>query len=229
MDGSPPESFVRARCEVRSLYAPRVADPSWDTSHTAYADAAAWFVRTTTSVDGRWDRPALGVWTVRDLVGHTSRALLTVESYLGVPADSVRLSSPAAYVTAALASIGDPDAVAQRGRDAGAALGEAVPQAVAGIAERVLARVAVAGPEDVVGTPVGGMRLVDYLPTRTFELTVHTSDLCAALGLAPDVPASAGEASLRLLADLAVTTGRAGPLLRAATGRGGLPPGFSVL
>ena len=73
------------------------------------------------------------------------------------------------------------------------------------------------------------MRLADYLPTRTFELTVHTSDLCAALDLSLDVPTSAGEVSLALLADLAVTTGRTGPLLRAATGRGALPPDFSVL
>ena len=33
--------------------------------------------------DDQWDLPGLGVWTVRDLAGHTARAILTVENYLG--------------------------------------------------------------------------------------------------------------------------------------------------
>lgn len=204
-------------------------DPSWDSSRAAFTDAADWFVRTAACADGRWEATGLGVWTVRDLVGHTSRALLTVERYLAEPADAVQLGSPGAYVAAAMASVGAADAVAQRGRDAGAALGPAPAQEVAAIAQRVLQHVDAAGPDDVVGTPVGGMRLSAYLPTRTFELTVHTSDLCAALDLPLDVPPSAAEASVLLVCDLAVRSGQAGPLLRAATGRGGLPPGFSVL
>jgi hypothetical protein len=68
-----------------------------------------------------------------------------------------------------------------------------------------------------------------YLPTRTFELAVHTADLATALGLPPDVPATAAAQALHLVADLAVADGLAGPLLLAATGRPGLPAGFSVL
>lgn len=204
-------------------------EPSWDATRRAFDEAAAWFVRTTADGQGRESGPALGVWTVRDLVGHTSRALLTVEAYLARPADAVELTSPGDYLRTALASIGDPEAVAQRGRDAGAALGDPVPAAVAAIAQRVSARLDAAGPEDLVGTPVGGMRLADYLPTRTFELTVHTCDLRAALGLALDVPAAAAEASLRLVAELAAHGGGAGPLLLAATGRTALPAGFTVL
>ena len=34
------------------------------------------------------------------------------------------------------------------------------------------------------------MRLSDYLPTRTFELAVHTADLAAVLGVPPDVTAT---------------------------------------
>ena len=30
----------------------------------------------------RWERPGLGEWDIRALVGHTSRSLLTVEIYL---------------------------------------------------------------------------------------------------------------------------------------------------
>ena len=74
------------------------------------------------------------------------------------------------------------------------------------------------------------MRLQDYLPTRTFELAVHTSDLASALGvLPPEVPATAAAQALAVVAGLAVTEGHAGTLLLAATGRRGLPAGFSVL
>jgi hypothetical protein len=71
--------------------------------------------------------------------------------------------------------------------------------------------------------------LADYLPTRTFELTVHTADLANALGVPSDPPESAALQALYLVADLAVSQARVGPLLLAATGRAGLPAGFSVL
>ena len=81
---------------------------------------------------------------------------------------------------------------------------------------------------ELVTTIAGGMRLADYLPTRTFELAVHTADLAVALGSPPDVPPTAAAQALAIVAGLAVADGRAGPLLLAATGRP-VPPGFSVL
>ena len=51
----------------------------------AFTDAASWFTPTAAHAYGRYDEAALGVWSVRDLIGHTSRALLTVESYLASP------------------------------------------------------------------------------------------------------------------------------------------------
>jgi len=62
-----------------------------------------------------------------------------------------------------------------------------------------------------------------------FELAVHTTDLATALGVPSDVPATAAAQALHVVADLAVAAGLAGPLLLAATGRPGLPAGFSVL
>ena len=73
------------------------------------------------------------------------------------------------------------------------------------------------------------MRLADYLPTRTFELTVHTADLALALGERINAPSTAAAQALALVADLALTDGTAGQLLLLATGRSGLPAGFSVL
>jgi len=201
---------------------------SWGNSRAAFTDAAGWFVRTAALVGDRWDRPGLGEWDVRALVGHTSRALATVETYLARPAAAADVASAPDYFRATRAAAADP-AVTARGRDAGTALGSDPAAAVAQLAARVLALVATHDGTALVTTIAGGMRLADYLPTRTFELAVHTADLATALGVPLDVPATAAAQALNILADLALTGGLAGPLLLAATGRPGLPAGFSVL
>src|SRR5919206_3859297 len=106
---------------------------SWDDSRQAFTAAAQWFVGTAALVGDRWARPGLGEWDVRALVGHTSRSLLTVEAYLARPAAAVELTSPGDYVRATRVVAADP-AVAARGRDAGAALGDDPAAAVAGVA-----------------------------------------------------------------------------------------------
>jgi hypothetical protein len=201
---------------------------AWADSRVAFTDAAEWFVRTTAAVGDRWQQPALGEWDVRALVGHTSRSFLTVETYLARPAEVVEVASTADYfrVTRALAA---GPAVAARGRDAGEALGADPTAAVAQIAERVLQLVEDQDGTALVTTIAGGMRLADYLPTRTFELAVHTADLATALAIPPDVPPRPAAQALGIVGELAAAGGLAGPLLLAATGRPGLPPGFSVL
>ncbi|MBO0846027.1 MAG: maleylpyruvate isomerase N-terminal domain-containing protein [Nocardioides sp.] len=176
----------------------------------------------------RWDRPGLGEWDVRALVGHTSRSFLTVESYLDRPASSIEISSPADYVRATRSVAAGP-AVAERGREAGDALGADPTAAVAEIARRVLALIDTLDGSEWVTTLVGGMRLADYLPTRSFELAVHTADLATALGEPLDVPTTAATQALQIITDLAITDGLAGPLMLAATGRPGLPEGYSLV
>jgi uncharacterized protein (TIGR03083 family) len=201
---------------------------SWDDSRMAFTDAARWFVRTAALVGDRWTAPGLGEWNVRALVGHTSRSLLTVETYLARPAAVVDVPSARDYFRATRATAADP-AVATRGWEAGNALGPDPADAVAQIAARVLPVAAAQDGTELVTTIAGGMRLGDYLPTRTFELAVHTADLATALGLPLDIPATAAAQALHIVAELAVTDGLAGRLLLAATGRPGLPAGFSVL
>jgi uncharacterized protein (TIGR03083 family) len=203
-------------------------DSPWTTSCRAFGDAAEWFVAVAAMAAGRWTEPGLGEWDVRSLVGHTSRALLTVETYLARPAEVVEVGSTAEYYRATRAAAAGPD-VAARGRAAGEALGTDPAAAVAEIAARVVPLVAACEGTEVVTTIAGGMRLADYLPTRSFELVVHTADLAAALGQASEPPPVPAAQAFDLVAQLAVTDGRATALLRAATGREGLPPGFSVL
>ncbi len=204
-------------------------DFSWDDSCRSFADAAEWFVRTTALVGARWNEPGLGDWDVRALVGHTSRSFLTVETYLDRPAQVVEVASAAEYFRATTAAAADA-AVAARGREAGTALGADPAATVTQIAARVVDLVDTKDGTELVTTIVGGMRLADYLPTRTFELTVHTADLATALGVSPDdVPPTAARQALGIVSDLAVAGNLAGTLLLAATGRPRVPSGFSVL
>src|SRR5215211_6849481 len=136
---------------------------SWEESRRAFADAAEWFVRTVALAGDRWDRPGLGEWDVRALVGHTSRSFLTVEMYLARPAAAVEVASAADYFRATRAAAADP-AVAARGRDAGTALGRDPAAAVAEVAARVVPLVDAQNGTELVTTIAGGMQLRDYLP-----------------------------------------------------------------
>ncbi|MEB0200389.1 maleylpyruvate isomerase N-terminal domain-containing protein [Cryobacterium sp. 10I1] len=211
---------------------------SWNESRAAYRDAAGWFAGTTATITDQWERVALGEWTVRDLVGHTSRSLLTVESYLAAGREvsvdpehppAVEIASAVDYYGVIGVGAGDPAAVAERGRAAGRALGAEPAVSVAGIVGRVLAEVDRATGDEFVLTPFGGMLLADYLPTRVFELAVHGCDLAASLGIPPTVPESAVSIAVHLLGDLAVRGGKGPELLLAGTGRGPLTDRFSVL
>src|SRR5205807_5821776 len=103
----------------------------------AYEVAAELFVNTVEQVGPtQWEQPGLGVWTVRDLVGHTSRALLTVEMYLAEPAAQREVMQPVDYFPRAQAGRADPASVAARGRAAGVALGPDPTTAVRDIAVR---------------------------------------------------------------------------------------------
>ena len=154
--------------------------------------------------------------------------MLTVEAYVARRAESVAVDSAAGYFRAAGALAAGPEVTA-RGREAGDALGTDPAAAVAEVAARVVPLVEACDGTEVVTTIVGGMRLADYLPTRTFELVVHTADLSAALGVPADIPATAAAQALRLVGELAVDRHVAAPLLLAVTGRQGLPPGFTIL
>jgi uncharacterized protein (TIGR03083 family) len=192
----------------------------------AFTAAAATFRGTVAHVGDRWDQPGLGEWTVRDLVGHTSRSLVTVEEYLDAEPGAIEVESAVGYYSAV--SHIAPASVVERGRAAGVALGDDPEGFLAALDARVQARVASAPDDAYVATAAGGMRLIDYLPTRTFELVVHTADLAVAL----DVVGTPGDeiaSAWRLAGQLAHGHGAAADVLLALTGRRTLPEGFSVL
>jgi uncharacterized protein (TIGR03083 family) len=196
----------------------------------AFREAAEFFVQVVEQApEDRWDSPGLGVWTVRDLVGHTLRALTTVEEYSAMPAAQVEVQGPVDYFQRGL-SIRDVHAqIAQRGREVGQALGDRPADVVRETARRVLAGLERVPDGAILSVPMGGMRLMDYLPTRIFELTIHTLDLGAALGKDLKPPAAPMGITLHLLADLALSSGSGPALALAVTGHRRLPQGFSLL
>ena len=176
-----------------------------------------------------WERPGLGEWDIRALVGHTSNALSTVLAYLDTPASAEDVQSPEQYYAALntymAASSGE---IAERGRQAGQRLGDEPATAVADLLSEVLARLADEA-DPLVTTRAGGMRLSSYLPTRTFELVVHSLDIAAAANIPFAPPADALAETAALAARIACALGNGPQLLRAMTARASLPTGFSVL
>jgi uncharacterized protein (TIGR03083 family) len=184
------------------------------------------FVEVVGEIDaGSWESHGLGEWTVRDLVGHASRAMLTIELYLARQSGEIAIGDAVAYLLGAGQAVeAARESVAQRGRDAGAALGAEPAVTVREIAERVIALVERTADDATCVTPFGTITLGDYIETRSFELTVHTLDCCQALGIAPpDELAGAVTACLGLLAEAIGETPKAAEVLLALTGRRSLP------
>ncbi|MEJ2860931.1 maleylpyruvate isomerase N-terminal domain-containing protein [Actinomycetospora flava] len=179
-----------------------------------------------------WDRPGLGEWDLRALVGHTSRSFVTVLTYLERPADTEDIDSPEGYYALLPSMTGeglDQAAVAQRGRDAGAALGDDPAAAFTALAGRAVAAARAADPDALIASIAGGLRVASYVPTRTVELVVHGHDIAAATGLEVAFTDHTITQVATVLARTGVRLGHGRLLLDALTGRAPLPPGFSVV
>lgn len=199
-------------------------------TRAVYLSATHGFLELVEQVPGTaWALPALGVWDVRGLVGHASRALTTVGSYLGGPETGKRVDGPVEYYLAVRGST-TPESIAQRGRETGDALGIDPARAVREMVGRVTSLLGNTPDDALIASPAGTMVLIDYLPTRTFELAVHGLDLARALGVEPPsslMPAVA--ASLELAGAIGARLPTAPELLLLLTGRSGLPGPLSVV
>ena len=193
-----------------------------------FAEAARWVESLVQRIDD-WGAPGVGDWTMRALVGHTSRSLLTVEAYIDAPADKITVESPEAYYSIVAAQTGtDQHAVFERGVASGEALGGDPAFALSEIVERCIPLVE-AAPDRAITKAAGGMMLSTYLPTRTFELVVHGLDIAAAAGITTSAPEGPLTGALTLAARLAILHGHGQRLLLTLTGRTELGSGFSVL
>jgi uncharacterized protein (TIGR03083 family) len=199
-------------------------------SKEAFRQAALFFADTVAKISpSQWDESALGVWTVRDLVGHTSASFARVIEFSQQRADQVDVASAAQHYHVSLSVEGVDDAIAERGRVAGRGLGNDVTATMTAAIEQALAVLEATPDNSIIVYPNGGIKLEHYLETRVLELTVHTLDILAATGIEIEPPREALSCTLHLLADLAVDSGAGGQLALLFTGRGKTPDRFSVL
>ncbi len=213
--------------------APGTRVPSGLNSRHTYQAAAATFADLAARVSAtQLAGPGLGDWSVRELLGHiVSSGLSPVSPYDGQQPD---LAAPSAYFAvlnaASLEEIQSVNALTtQNARKIGLELGEDPGPVVSRRVETAMSALKNVDDEDLVATPVGSMRLRDWLPTRTLELVVHSSDIAVATGLEVDFPADALSESAALVARGAAVIGAGLPVLQALTGRDPLPAGFSMV
>ncbi|GAC1407640.1 MAG: maleylpyruvate isomerase N-terminal domain-containing protein [Mycobacterium sp.] len=179
----------------------------------------------------RWDGPGLGDWDLRSLVGHASRSLITVSTYLKQPAEREDISSPQEYyATMNPAALGlAPAGIVERGRQAGRDLGDDPAATVDGLVSRVLGELSGAGDPLITVIGGAGIRLRMYLPTRTFELAVHALDTARAVGISFALPTDVLNEATGLASRIGVAEGYGETVLLALTGRAELPPAFSIV
>jgi uncharacterized protein (TIGR03083 family) len=200
--------------------------------NTVFISAAKAFAELVHELPGSgWDGPGLGDWDLRALVGHASRSLITVSTYLKTPASQEDVTSAHDYyakIRHYASNVVAAD-IADRGRQAGRDLGPDPAATVDGLVDRVLRDLEGAG-DPLIGVIGGlGIRLSNYLPTRTFELAVHGLDITRASGVAFTLPGEVLDQATLLASRVATAIGQAEPVLLALTGRTTLPVPFSVV
>jgi uncharacterized protein (TIGR03083 family) len=201
------------------------------TSATDFETAAHSFLDLVAEVKvSPWGEPALGVWDVRSLVGHTARAISTVEQYLlADPASEVTVPDAEEYYVHVFTDYTDNDAIAARGVEAGKVLSENSGAEFEATLGRALALIKENGPDRVVAIGPIGIPLGEYLRTRVFELVVHAMDIARATNQEHGVPAEVVADVADLAARAAVRKGDGEAILFALTGRRPLRPRYSIL
>lgn len=177
----------------------------------------------------QWAQQGLGVWDVRGLVGHASRAILTVENYLEADEPgTVSIADAVSYYTELAGQFTD-DGIAERGVEAGAWLGDHPVAVLREALERTEALIAEQPPLRIISIGGMGIPFQQYLRTRVLELVVHTLDICEATGISHKLPETAISDTAALASRIAVARGHGREVLFALTGRGELPSGFSIV
>ena len=148
-----------------------------------------------------WGAPALGQWNVAQLVAHTVRATTRVPAYLQEPVSGPPQVDRVAYFR--YDATAEAPAIAQRAIDEAAAVApQQLPEAFAAGHAATMAAATDAGPDHVLFTIMGAMRLDEYLATRVLEVVVHHMDLRAALELPPTSDPGAARMVMEILEGL---------------------------
>jgi hypothetical protein len=175
-----------------------------------YEQAIEYYLRILDEVaPDQWAIPARGEVTVREVAAQGSRPLTTTREFISALGDKVELHGPLGYF------IGTPprdavslEASAQRGREALARFQVDNPAAVARRLANESLEVVRAAPDDAIaGTQLGGMYVIDYLPSRTMEITTCAAEIAEAIGSADMPSIEVQRAVTSLLCDVAIARG----------------------
>ncbi len=194
-----------------------------DVKENFYTAADLFESTVSTIPEAKWDLPGLGNWSIRSLVGHGLRAMTTVLEYQGKQSNTSspnQIHDPAGYFLAA--NIDDPEvtnAIEKRGVQAGLELGANPLEKISEAVLQVKGFVRGAPLDLPMVTRMGEMTLATYLPTRTFELSVHSTDLATALGEDLVLPESLYFEVISILAHIARQKGGGTDLVKFLTGR----------
>jgi uncharacterized protein (TIGR03083 family) len=166
----------------------------------------------------QWQQPGLGVWTVRELAAHALRSFTLIAEYSASdPSAPIDAADAVGYYRAIFVNdhAAIHAAVAERGRQSGAALGDEPAAAIRERVREVMSLLPNLSDDQSCVTPFGNIRLIDYLHTRLVELVVHGLDLCRAIGRPLDAPVVAVTVAMQPLLDF----GDPRRMLLAITGR----------
>ena len=190
----------------------------------ALLEAGAALVEVAASIGARQlDRPATEAWTLRELVAHAARGLLTIEATVAAPVDAStrHLESATAYFAVVMSIPQVNDGIEQRARDAASAVGDDPGAYVRDALARVTPIVETTSLDREVQHAAGRLRFEDYLVTRIVELTLHTADVQLGIEVPvafPEAPSAIARDALvplvgrvDALAVACALTGRAGP------------------
>ena len=196
---------------------------------SAFRESIQQFVEVVERVpSGAWDRPGLGEWSIRELVGHVVGVIDGAVADTG-HAESMAAEGAAAYYVQAMSSPRVHEEVAERARTRAASFGDNPVEAARAVVARTLDVVDALDDAAPVTTTIGPVRLVDFLPTRVMEVVIHTMDIAEAAGLAVEPSHDALTATLALVSEIAVAHGDGVALAMELSGRRSLPEGFNVL
>ncbi len=170
-----------------------------------------------------WRRPALGEWSLLELICHLRRGADRILIYLDEdPGGDAPVVDRVGYFRF------DADAAAagsaQRAREEAAAWDPTMlPSQFATQWRASVRRAEVLPPEHLIATFRGPMRLDEYVATRVLEIVVHHMDVCATLAIPPVSTPHAARMTMALLEGLLGSRrprnmGRA-RFIQAATGR----------
>jgi uncharacterized protein (TIGR03083 family) len=199
-------------------------------TEATFASAATAFARLVHDIpEATWDGPGLGEWDLRSLVGHASRSLITVSTYLQTAPGAKRTSPIRSSTTGRGRRLQRGHRGDRRARQAGGPSWAPTPATIDGLVAKALDDVAAV--DDPLIAAIGGLgiRLSSYLPTRVLELAVHGLDVARAAGVDFTLPADALTDATVLAARIGVALGQGETVLMALTGRSTLPAGFSVV